>query len=146
MFTTGILRANRIKLYRSVVKQSIFSMTRVNHVFSGDSKPNTLTNGVHQDNFLRENISCSVSGLTSKPMPNRIPPHHLRKVIVFLPVNYVLRHLIWYCDVCSFQLIRTPDSELFCLCCVAALKSLPALSFKALIFPILRIVCTISFH
>ena len=37
-------------------------------------------------------------------------------------------------------------SELFCLCCVAALKSLPALSFNALIFPILRIVCTISFH
>ena len=36
--------------------------------------------------------------------------------------------------------------ELFCLCCVAALKSLPALSFNALIFPILRIVCTISFH
>ena len=35
-------------------------------------------------------------------------------------------------------------SELFCLCCVAALKSLPALSFNALIFPILRIVCTIS--
>ena len=31
-------------------------------------------------------------------------------------------------------------SELFCLCCVAALKSLPALSFNALIFPILRIV------
>ena len=29
---------------------------------------------------------------------------------------------------------------------VAALKSLPALSFNALIFPILRIVCTISFH
>ena len=37
-------------------------------------------------------------------------------------------------------------SELFCLCCVAALKSLPALSFNAHIFPILRIVCTISFH
>ena len=37
-------------------------------------------------------------------------------------------------------------SELFCLCCVAALKSIPALSFNALIFPILRIVCTISFH
>ena len=37
-------------------------------------------------------------------------------------------------------------SELFCLCCVAALKSLFALSFNALIFPILRIVCTISFH
>ena len=37
-------------------------------------------------------------------------------------------------------------SELFCLCCMAALKSLPALSFNALIFPILRIVCTISFH
>ena len=37
-------------------------------------------------------------------------------------------------------------SELFCLCCVAALKSLPTLSFNALIFPILRIVCTISFH
>ena len=37
-------------------------------------------------------------------------------------------------------------SELFCLCCVAALKSLPALSLNALIFPILRIVCTISFH
>ena len=37
-------------------------------------------------------------------------------------------------------------SELICLCCVAALKSLPALSFNALIFPILRIVCTISFH
>ena len=35
---------------------------------------------------------------------------------------------------------------LFCLCCVAALKSLPTLSFNALIFPILRIVCTISFH
>ena len=34
----------------------------------------------------------------------------------------------------------------FCLCCVAALKSLPALSFNALIFPILRMLCTISFH
>ena len=33
-------------------------------------------------------------------------------------------------------------SELFCLCCMAALKSLPALSFNALIIPILRIVCT----
>ena len=37
-------------------------------------------------------------------------------------------------------------SELFCLCCVAVLKSLPALSDNALIIPILRIVCTISFH
>ena len=37
-------------------------------------------------------------------------------------------------------------SELICLCCVAALKSLPALSFNALTIPILRIVCTISFH
>ena len=37
-------------------------------------------------------------------------------------------------------------SELFCLCCVAALKSVPALSFNALIIPILRVVCSISFH
>ena len=37
-------------------------------------------------------------------------------------------------------------SELFCLCCVAALKSIPALSFNALIIPILRMMCTISFH
>ena len=37
-------------------------------------------------------------------------------------------------------------SELFCLCCMAVLKNIPALSFNALIFPILRIVCTISFH
>ena len=36
-------------------------------------------------------------------------------------------------------------SELFLLCCVAALKSLPALSFNALIFPIHRIACTITF-
>ena len=35
---------------------------------------------------------------------------------------------------------------LFCLCCVAVLKSLPALSFNALIIPILRIACTITFH
>ena len=35
---------------------------------------------------------------------------------------------------------------MFCLCCMAALKSHPALSFNALIFPILRIVCTISFN
>ena len=36
------------------------------------------------------------------------------------------------------------SEELFCLCCVAALKSLLALSFNALIIPILRIVCTIA--
>ena len=32
------------------------------------------------------------------------------------------------------------------LCCVVALKSLPALSFNALIIPILRILCAISYH
>ena len=37
------------------------------------------------------------------------------------------------------------SEELFCLCCVAALKSLPALSFNALIIPIFRIVCKIPF-
>ena len=37
-------------------------------------------------------------------------------------------------------------SELCCLCCVAAQKCFPALSFNDLIIPILRIVCTISFH
>ena len=51
-----------------------------------------------------------------------------------------------YIDSWSLQPYLLWLSELFCLCCVAALKSLPALSFNAFIFPILRIVCTISFH
>ena len=37
-------------------------------------------------------------------------------------------------------------SDLFQLCCVAAIRCFPALSFNALIIPTLRIVCTISFH
>ena len=37
-------------------------------------------------------------------------------------------------------------SELLCLCCVAALESLHALSFNAIIIQILKFVCTISFH
>ena len=38
------------------------------------------------------------------------------------------------------------DYQLLCLCCVAALKSLTALSFNALVILILGIVCTLSFH
>ena len=49
-------------------------------------------------------------------------------------------------DSCSLHPYLLWLSELFCLCCVAALKSFFTLSFNALIIPILRVVCTISFH
>ena len=71
------------------------------------------------------------------------------------PLGSRLWCLLWVCHFpigilgqVWYLIVSIPDlcNLTYFLCCVAALKSLPALSFNALIIQILRIVWTISFQ
>ena len=56
---------------------------------------------------------------------------------------------VWYLIVSIpdvWHLSYFVSSDLFCWCCVTSQKSLPALSVNALIIPVLRIACTVTFH